>query len=75
MVTRSDALKPCDNSTIERVPLVVTYHLQLPKLQEILRCHLPTLHVSKTRREAMSLRPKNLRDLLTRATLKISTSI
>ena len=82
MLTRSGSLKPCDKSNTERVPLVVTYYPQLPKLQEILRRHLPTLHVSKTMREAVPLpplvaycRPKNLRDLLTRATLKPSLEV
>ena len=82
MVMRSDALKPCDKSTIECVPLVITYHPQLPKLQEILSRHLPTLLVSETMREAVPLPPlvayrslKNLRDLLARVTLKPSLQV
>ena len=74
---RGDALRPSIKQTTERVPFVVTYHPQLPRIHQILTRHLPTLHISDTMRNAVALpplvanrRPKNLKDLLVRATLK-----
>ncbi len=61
----------------KRVPLVTTYHPQLPKLGSIVNKHMPTLHLSPKLRDAISeppviayRRPKNLRDLLVSARLK-----
>ena len=64
---------------IQRLPLVITYHLGLPKIANILKKHLPILHASDGLRDAVPdppmvafRRPKNLRDLLVRAELKNS---
>ena len=47
-VKRAQALKKNEkNNQEDRVPLVMTYHPDLPKLHEILRCHLSILHVSE----------------------------
>ena len=55
---------------------MVTYHPGLPKLHQILRRHLPILHASERMKQVMPnpplvayRRPKNLKDLLVRATL------
>ena len=76
-VSRTEALAMSEINNEERVPLVVTYHPQLPCLGKILREHLPTLHVSETMKKAVpnpplvaNRRPKNLRDLLVRAEMK-----
>ena len=59
-----------------RIPLVVTYHPILPTFYSTTKGHLSILHTSERLRGAFSLppliafcRPKNLRDLLVRATL------
>ena len=59
------------------VPLVVTYHLELPNLSNILHKHLPTLHVSEKMKKAVPnaplvayQRPKSLNDLLVRASIR-----
>ena len=66
-----------ESKSIERVPLVVTYHPQLWCLGKILWNHLPTLHISETMNKAVpnpplvaDRRPKNLKDLLVRAMMK-----
>ena len=77
-VTRAEALKKKDRNTLgNRVPLVVTYHPHLPKLSMILRKHLPILQVSERMKRMISSaplvayrRPRNLKDLLVRATLR-----
>ena len=77
-VKRAQALKKSEESNQEdRGPLVVTYHPDLPKLHEILRRHLPILRVSERMKQVVPnppleayRRPKNLKDLLVRATLK-----
>ena len=63
-----------------RIPLVVTYHPIAPSFKSITKRHLPTLHTSERLREAFSLppliafrRPRNLRDILVRATLTAKT--
>ncbi len=59
------------------VPLVTTYHPQLPKLGSIVNKHLLTLHLSPKLRDGISeppaiayRRPKNLRDLPVSARLE-----
>ena len=77
-VKRALALKKSEkNNQKDRVLLVVTYHSDLLKLHEIVRHHLPILHVSEQMKQVVlnpSLvayrHPKNLKDLLVRATLK-----
>ena len=66
-----------ENKNIERVPLVVTYHPELPCWGKILHDHLPTLHISEKMKKAVpnpplvaNRRPKNLKDLLVRVTMK-----
>ena len=76
-VSRTEALKTSEIKNIERVPLVVTYHPQLPCLGKILRNHLPTLHILETMKKAVpnpplvaNRQPKNLKDLLVRVMMK-----
>ena len=76
-VNRTEALAKSEAKIMNRVPLVVNYHPQLPRLGKILRNHLPTLHISEKMKEAVpnppliaNRRPKNLKDLLVRASLK-----
>ena len=76
-VSREQALAISENKTSDRVPLVVTYHPELPCLGKILCDHLPTLHISERMKKAIpspplvaNRRPKNLKDLLVRATMK-----
>ena len=72
-VDRTETLTMSENNNTDRVPLVVTYHPQLPCFGRILQNHLPTLHISETMKEAVpnpplvaNRRPKNLNDLLVR---------
>ena len=76
-IERLQTLKASNRKTLERVPMVVTYHPDLPSLNKILRKHLPILHVSEKMRKAVPhpplvsyRRPRNLNDLLVRALLK-----
>ena len=62
---------------LDRVPLVATYHPDRPNVREILCKHLPTLHISPKMTRAVpepplvaNRRPRNLKDLLVRASLK-----
>ena len=77
-IRREDALTPrtrtCHN---KRVPLVVTYHPNLPNLTALTKNNLPVLHASSLLKKAIPewpliayRRPKNLRDLLVKAELK-----
>ena len=77
-IPRSEALKPTGGSdnSIDRVPLVVTYHPSLPGISKIIRRHLPILHSSNKCRNAIPNPPivayrrsANLKDLLVRSTL------
>ena len=81
-VSRIEALKTSEIKHTERVPLVVTYHPQLPCSGRILWNHLPTLHISETMKKAVpnpplvaNRRPKNLKDLLVRAMMKPSQQL
>ena len=77
-ISRTEALGTSEVRTMERVPLVVTFHPQLPLLGKILRDHLLSLHISNKTKEAVpnpplvaNQKPKNLKDLfLVRASLK-----
>ena len=76
-VSRTEALGMSETKIMTRVPLVVTFHPQLPHLGKILRDHLPTLHISNKMKEAVpnpplvaNQWPKNLKDLLVRVSLK-----
>ena len=82
MINRNDALAPrvpSTNSYPSRVPLVVTFHPNLPKFPALTEKYLPLLHVSPRLKRVFPekpitafRRPKNLRDLLVSATLKPS---
>jgi hypothetical protein len=81
-IPRSEALKPTgsSNSSLDRVPLVVTYHPSLPSISKIIHRHLPLLHSSGKCRKAISNPPvvahrrsANLKDLLVRSTLPRTT--
>ncbi len=78
-VTREEALRPAQGrrQTSSRVPLVVTFHPGLTRLNTILKKHQPILHISERLQQAIPdpplvsfRRPPKLRDLLTRAQLK-----
>ena len=56
-VSRAEALKASRDNTTDRIPLVVTYNPNLPRLSKILRDHLPTLHVSERMKSAMPYPP------------------
>ena len=83
MINRNDALAPrvqSTNSYPPRVPLVVTFHPNLPKFAALTEKYLPLLHVSPRLKRVFPekpitafRRPKSLRDLLVSATLKPST--
>ena len=77
-ISREQAFESSGRKTTNRILLVVTYHPDLPPLSRILRNHLPILHVSdrmKLVAPSPSLlanrRPWNLKDLLTKATVKL----
>ena len=79
--SREEALLPHPRRpALERIPLVVTYRPGLTKLSNIVRKHLPILHISEKLRKAIPnpplvayRRPPNLRDLLVRAEVKPPT--
>ena len=52
-VSRIETLGMSETKIMKRVPLVVTFHPQLPRLGKILRDHLPTLHILNTMKEAV----------------------
>ena len=77
-ITRDEALETSERKTTDRIPLVVTYQ-DLKPLGKILRNHLPILHVSERMKLATpspplvaNRRPRNLKELLTKAKLKPS---
>ena len=75
MLYREDLLKTqCRSDPSSRIPLVTTYHPDLPNLPTITGAHLPFLHVSPRLRAAIPEKPviayiraTNLRDLLVHA--------
>ena len=76
-VSRTEALGTSETRTMKSVPLVITFHPQLPRWGKILRDHLPTLHISNKMKETVpnpplvaNWRPKNLKDLLVSVLLK-----
>ena len=76
-VTRTEALTRSKIKNTDRVPIVVTFHPQLPSLEKILCDHLPTLHISEKMKKAVpnpplaaNRPPKNLNDLLVRAKMR-----
>ena len=62
---------------IDRVPLVVTYHPELPSLGKILHYHLPTLYIPEKKMKKAVPKPplvankwlKNLNDTSVRMTM------
>ena len=78
-ISRDRALEMSGTKTTDKILLVVTYHPDLPPLSKILRDNLPILHVSEKMKLAAQSPPlvanrwpRNLKDLLTEATLKLS---
>ena len=78
-ISRTEALKASEKSNEDRVPLVVTYHPDLLKLNTLLRDHLSILHISEWMKKAVpdaplvtNRRPRNLKDddLLVRMSMK-----
>ena len=78
-ISRDPALETSGRKTTDRIPLVVTYHPDLPPLSKIGHDHLPILHVSERMKLASlstplvaNRQPQYLKDLLTTMTLKSS---
>ena len=77
-ICRIDALAPRSKRTKSNcVPLVTTFHPNLPNLRRITKSFFPLLHTSSRLKQAIPetpivayRRPKNLRDLLVSAQLK-----
>ncbi len=77
-VPRQDTLRISEKNTkSDRVPLVVTYHPNLPDLNGIIRKHWPIIQSHPRLNNAIPelpiiayKRPKNLRDILIRAQIK-----
>ena len=75
--TREEALTPTSQKTTTRVPMVVTYHPNLPNIGYILRELQPLLHCWDKCKKAVKevpmvafRRPKSLRDYLVHAKLR-----
>ena len=75
--TREEALTPASQKTTTRVPMVVTYHPNLPNIGYMLRELQPLLHCSDKCKKAVKevpmvafRRPKSLRDYLVHAKLR-----
>ena len=73
-ISRTEALKAKETDTMDRVPLVVTYHPDLPCLSKICQKHLPILHIFNKMRLAVPnfplvayRRAHNFKDQLVRA--------
>ncbi|XP_041453719.1 uncharacterized protein LOC121406911 [Lytechinus variegatus] len=79
---RSEVLKPrSDKKTTDRIPLVTTFHPNLPPLRKILCDNHHILHTSDRLQQAVPdtpllayRRPPNLRDLIVRAELPSLTN-
>ena len=56
-IAREEALEMSGKKTIDKIPLVVTYHPDLPPLGKILPDHLPILHVSERMKLAVPSPP------------------
>ena len=76
-ITRTKALTRIEIINTERVPLVVTFHPELPSSGKILCEHLPTLYISEKVKKAVpnpplvaTRRSRNLTNLLVSATMK-----
>ena len=70
-ISRDQVLQTSGRKTTDRIPLVLIYHPDLPPFSKILCDNLPILHVSERMKlAAPNRRPLNLKDLLTKATLK-----
>ena len=79
--TREETLTPVSQKATTRVPMVVTYHPNLPNIGAILRELQPLLHCSGKCKKAVKelpmvalRRPKSLGDYLVHAKLKSSDS-
>ena len=60
---RTEALTMSEtNKNTERVPLVVTFHPELPSLGEIICDHLPTLYISEKMKNAVANPPLVAKD-------------
>ena len=78
-IPREECLQLQQREKSNRIPLVITYNPTLPPVGGITRKHHNILHASERLKKAIPSppiiafrRPKNLRDLLVRATLKPS---
>ena len=78
--TREEALTPASQKATERVPMVVTYHPNLPNIGYVLRELQPLLHCSDKCKKAVKevpmvtfRRPKSLKDYLVHAKLRATS--
>ena len=76
-MSKTEELRKGEQNNRNRVPLVDTYHPDLPYLSIILREYLPTLHVLEKIKQAVpspllvaNWLPKSLKDFLVRASMK-----
>ena len=74
-IMRAEALKNSEKKNIDRVPLVVTYHPDLPNLSKILRQHLPILHVSERMKRIVPNAPLVAKSKSSQSTRSFSASI
>ena len=81
-IDRKNGLKKKEKRKESRIPLVVSYHPDLPPLHRIINKHWPTLQskkrlkkVFKNRPIVSYKRPRNLRDMLVKATFNYEESL
>ena len=81
-IDRKNALKKKEKRKEGRIPLVVSYHPDLPLLGRIISMHWPTLQskkrlkkVFKNRPIVSYKRPRNLRDMLVKATFNYEENL
>ena len=74
---RQSLLQYNENTTVNRVPVVTTYHPVLEDLSNFLKKHIPILNVNKimadvfkTSHTAAFRRPRNLKDMVVRTKLE-----
>lgn len=74
---RQSLLQHNENTTVNRVPVVTTYHPVLEDLSNVLKKHMPILNVNKimadvfkTSHTAAFRRPRNLKDMVVRTKLE-----
>ena len=81
-VRRKDTLVKKEKNKDNRIPLVVTYHPDLPPVGQIINKHWPMLHhkdrtkkIFKNRPIVSYKRPRNLRDMLVKSTFNYQENL